>query len=75
LNCSTKEFNSSKAKLRAKAQFEKNVFSRKDYMELFKSISSATGSKVLKDGLTQRIFNKVVEKRQTKYVFGSISFY
>jgi Fic family protein len=46
---------------------EKSLFSRKEYMAIFKDISSATASRDLKNGLTQNLFIKTGEKNKTKY--------
>jgi cell filamentation protein, protein adenylyltransferase len=48
--------------------FGKKMFSRKDYMNLFKHISSATASRDLKKGIELKIFDKTGEKNKTKYV-------
>lgn len=42
-------------------------FSRKDYMEVFKDISSATASRDLKLGVAQGLLTKEGEKRNTRY--------
>jgi Fic family protein len=55
--------------LKAKDHFQKKYFSRKDYMELFKSISSATASRDLKDGVSRNFLKKKGEKNQVRYVF------
>ncbi|MEX1098952.1 MAG: hypothetical protein WEB87_00915 [Bacteriovoracaceae bacterium] len=54
---------------KAKVHFGKVLFSRKDYMELFKNISSATASRDLKDGVGEGALKKIGEKNQTKYNF------
>ena len=43
-------------------------FSRKDYMDIFKDISSATASRDLKKGVDINLFQKVGEKNKTKYI-------
>lgn len=43
-------------------------FVRKDYMDVFKDISSATSSRDLKKGIEKGLFNKVGEKNKTRYV-------
>ena len=53
----------------AKESFKKSSFSRKDYMLIHKTISSATASRDLKYGLTQGLLNKSGEKNNTKYCF------
>ena len=45
----------------------KNEFTRKDYMDVFKDISSATASRDLKSGVEMNIFEKIGEKNKTKY--------
>ncbi len=48
------------------------IFSRKEYMELFKDISSFTASRDLKKGVALGILIKLGDKRLTKYKFKSI---
>lgn len=45
----------------------KNEFSRKDYMNVFKDISSATASRDLKKGLEMNMFEKTGIKNKTTY--------
>ncbi len=45
----------------------KNEFSRIDYMDVFKDISSATASRDLKKGLELNLLDKIGEKNKTKY--------
>ena len=45
----------------------KQEFSRKDYMDIFKDISTATASRDLKKGTEKGLFNKIGEKNKTKY--------
>lgn len=54
---------------KARNFFQNNLFSRKDYMELFKNISSATASRDLKNGIEEKNLEKVGERNQTKYRF------
>jgi len=42
-------------------------FTRKDYMNIFKNISSATASRDLKKGLDLNLFQKIGEKNKTVY--------
>ena len=42
-------------------------FSRKDYMDIFKDISSATASRDLKKGLALALFKSTGEKNKTRY--------
>ena len=44
-----------------------NEFSRKDYMNVFKDISTATASRDLKKGVELKMFKKTGEKNQVKY--------
>lgn len=46
----------------------KTEFTRKDYMNVFKDISSATASRDLKNGTEKGIFNKFGVKNKTKYI-------
>ncbi len=45
----------------------KNEFSRKDYMSVFKDISSATASRDMKKGIELNLFYKLGEMNKTKY--------
>jgi Fic family protein len=45
----------------------KDAFSRKEYMDIFKDISSATASRDLKKGVELNLFKKIGEKNKTKY--------
>tara|TARA_R110002126_G_scaffold291415_2_gene452303 strand:- start:82417 stop:83370 length:954 start_codon:yes stop_codon:yes gene_type:complete len=45
----------------------KTPFSRKDYLTVFKDISSATASRDLKNGVAQHLFTKSGEKNKTMY--------
>ena len=55
--------------LLAKDKFVKKLFSRKNYMEQFKNISSATASRDLKIGLESNKLVKTGAANQTKYKF------
>ena len=46
----------------------KQKFSRKDYMDVFKNISSATASRDLKKGIEQNLLQKQGEKNKTIYI-------
>ena len=46
----------------------KSEFSRKDYMTIFKDISSATASRDLKKGIEMNLFQKTGEKNKTLYL-------
>lgn len=46
----------------------KTEFTRKNYMDVFKYISSATASRDLKNGTEKELFNKIGEKNKTKYI-------
>lgn len=52
---------------KAREHFKKLQFSRKQYMELFKSISSATASRDLKEGLELGELTSEGSRNQTKY--------
>jgi Fic family protein len=54
---------------KARDHFKNSIFSRKDYMELFKSISTATASRDLKEGVTEKALNIKGEKNLTRYIF------
>jgi Fic family protein len=54
---------------KASENFAKDPFSRKEYMELFKSISSATASRDLKEGVSSKALKVEGEKNQTRYRF------
>ena len=43
-------------------------FYRKDYMEIFKNISSSTATRDLKKGVTLKLFKKEGENNKTKYI-------
>ncbi len=45
----------------------KTEFTRKDYMDVFKDISSATASRDLKKGAEIGLFEKIGEKNKTMY--------
>ncbi|MGH1338451.1 MAG: Fic family protein [Aureispira sp.] len=47
--------------------FEGKAFSRKDYRDVFKDLSSATASRDLKNGVTAQQLKKVGDKRLTRY--------
>ncbi len=49
-------------------ELNKNEFTRKDYMNIFKDISSATASRDLSKGIELKLFKKEGEKNKTKYV-------
>jgi Fic family protein len=56
-----------KERLRYFLSLSKREFTRKDYMAVFKEISTATASRDLKNGVEQKLFNRVGEKNKTKY--------
>lgn len=53
----------------AKDQYSDQAFSRKDYIKLHKTISTATASRDLQQGVTDGILAKSGEKSQTVYRF------
>ncbi|MFK8137464.1 MAG: Fic family protein [Bdellovibrionales bacterium] len=55
----------------AKDHFQDHEFSRKDYLALFKNLSSATASRDLKNGLETKLLKKKGNANQTKYRFQS----
>jgi Fic family protein len=55
---------------KARDYFKNKSFSRKEYMEVFKTISSATASRDLKDGVSEKILKSTGEKNQVRYRFG-----
>jgi len=54
---------------KASKQFVSNFFSKRDYLLFFKTISSATASRDLKEGVEKNILKTRGEKNQTKYKF------
>ena len=53
----------------AKQYFIKKFFTRKDYIKLFKNISSATASRDLKYGVLKNKLRKYGERNQSRYKF------
>jgi Fic family protein len=49
-------------------EWGKTEFTRKDYMDVFKDLSTATASRDLKKGLELKLFKKEGEKNKTKYI-------
>lgn len=49
--------------------FNHTLFSRREYMELFKTLSTSTASRDLKEGVDSRLLKKVGDKNQAKYKF------
>ena len=56
-----------KERLEYFVSLNKTPFSRKDYLTVFKDISSATASRDLKSGVAQNLFIKTGEKNKTVY--------
>ncbi len=54
---------------KAQQHFKVESFSRKNYMELFKNISSATASRDLKDATDKKLLKQSGNHNQTKYYF------
>lgn len=50
------------------ASLKIDSFSRKDYMNVFKDISSATASRDLKEGIEQEVFSRSGDKRNAVYL-------
>ncbi|WP_452220227.1 Fic family protein [Lacinutrix salivirga] len=67
LNFSNRTF-TTKDRLQHFVSLNKTAFSRKDYMSIFKDISSATASRDLKKGIELNLFQKIGEKNKTMYV-------
>jgi Fic family protein len=59
---------SEKERLEYFISLNKTEFTRKNYMDIFKDISSATASRDLKNGTEKGLFNKIGEKNKTKYI-------
>lgn len=57
--------------VRAKGHFGSKEFSRKDYLALFKTISTATASRDLKRGIDDGMLVKQGEKALARYHFGA----
>jgi len=66
LGFNNRNFNS-KQRLEYFVSINKSHFSRKDYMDKFKDISSSTASRDLKNGIELNIFTKIGEMNKTKY--------
>ncbi len=47
------------------------VFTRRDYMNVFKNISPATASRDLKKGVEKKLFERIGDKNSTKYIIKS----
>ena len=58
---------SEKDRLEYYVSLNKTEFTRKDYMDIFKDISSATASRDLKKGVELGLFEKIGEKNKTIY--------
>jgi Fic family protein len=58
---------SEKDRLEYYVSLNKIEFTRKDYMDIFKDISSATASRDLKKGFELSLFEKIGEKNKTMY--------
>ena len=52
---------------RAREHFQKQTFSRKDYLRFFKTLSTATASRDLQQGVTQKALKKSGDKAQSTY--------
>ena len=50
--------------------YREEFFTRKDYMNIFRNISSSTASRDLKSGIEQQLISKIGDKRTTKYKIG-----
>ena len=67
LNFNNRTF-TEKERLEYFISLNKSEFTRKNYMDVFKDISSATASRDLKNGVEKGFFNKTGEKNKTKYI-------
>lgn len=54
---------------KAKDHFEKSEFGRIDYIKFFKSLSTATASRDLKQGVDEKILKKIGELSAARYIF------
>jgi Fic family protein len=54
---------------KAREKFGKGQFSRQDYLKFFKTLSTATASRDLKEGVAQKQLKKTGEQATTRYVF------
>ena len=54
---------------KARSHFGKTSFSRKDYLEMFKTISTATASRDLQKGVKGKVLKKSGERALAKYEF------
>jgi Fic family protein len=55
--------------LLAESHFKKNSFSRKNYLDFFKDISTATASRDLANGVNKGLLEKIGDKARTSYKF------
>jgi Fic family protein len=55
--------------MNAKDIFKGEEFSRKDYLSLYKNLSSASASRDLKEGVENKELKKIGKANQTKYIF------
>ena len=67
LNFNNRTF-TEKERLEYFISLNKSEFTRKNYMDVFKDISSATASRDLKKGVEIGFFNKTGKKNKTKYI-------
>ena len=58
---------STKQRLEYFMSLNKNEFTRKDYMNIFKDLSSSTASRDLAKGVEEKLLEKVGENNKTKY--------
>lgn len=56
----------------AQEKFQRDSFSRQEYLRYFKNISTATASRDLKTGVDEGVLIKVGDKRMTKYKFKKV---
>jgi Fic family protein len=53
----------------AKSHFRNREFKRKDYLQFFKTLSTATASRDLEAGVKQKILKRIGTKAQAHYLF------
>jgi len=55
----------------AHGHFKTKIFSRRDYLQLFKTLSTATASRDLAHGVQQNVLRKKGDRNQTSYSFSA----
>ncbi|MGY5351114.1 Fic family protein [Wenyingzhuangia sp. IMCC45533] len=67
LNFNNRNFNTGE-RIKYFSSLDISEFTRKDYMNTFKNISSSTATRDLKKGIELGLFNKIGEMNKTKYI-------